>query len=245
MPHFYVSPENIHGNRFELTGDEVHHLADVRRYEVGDKLHLFDGTGKVYVGKIEHLSRERIDGVILEKSDLALAAAEVFLYSGVPKGDRFDWLVEKACELGVKSVIPLITERSVIKEISAAKHERWQRLALAASQQCGRPDILAVGPAVEIFPALASVKDLGLSIIPWEGEEARSLSETMRPGEKKRVNIFIGPEGGFTLEEIKHAKQQGVHPVTLGPRILRVETAGLLASVLVLNSVNEFARSGK
>lgn len=242
MPHFFIPPANIHGKLFTFTGPEVHHLLDVRRCAPGDVLHLFDGTGKTYVGKVEQATREAISGTIIESGASSLPLVKVHLYQAVPKGDRFDWLVEKAAELGITNITPLVTERSVVKDISAAKQERWKRLALAACQQCSRPDILTVG-APELFAAaVTTVKDTGVSIIPWEGEDTRTLEEALQSLPGARVNVFIGPEGGFSLNEVDLAGKAGIAAVTLGPRILRVETAGLLASILVLNAAGEFRR---
>jgi 16S rRNA (uracil1498-N3)-methyltransferase len=244
MPHFFIPPENIHGARFVLSGTEAHHLVDVRRSKLGDVVHLFDGTGNTYVGKIEQMGREEISGAILEQGQSPVAAVEVHLFQAVPKGDRFDWLVEKSAELGVHSVSPLITARSVVKDISEGKLERWKRLSLAACKQCGRSAILNLGSSVLFPEALAMVKDTAVSIIPWEGEETHTLEELLLPAKARRVNIFIGPEGGFTIDEIGLAIKHGVSPVTLGPRILRAETAGLLASVLALNAYGEFDNKG-
>jgi len=240
MPHFFIPPENIHGQSFVLKGPEAHHLLNVRRCRVGQTIHLFDGTGKTYTGRIDRTTREEISGVILEKDEAPLSSCTVRLYQSVPKGDRFDWLVEKTAELGVAVIIPLITERSTIKDIPTAKIERWRRLALAACKQCNRADLIQVETPVRFADILKSGLPSGTGIIPWEGEDSQTMDEALSGIAADTVNVFIGPEGGFTLQEIERSRSAGLVPVTLGPRILRAETAGLVASLLVLHSAGEF-----
>ena len=241
MPHFYIPPENIRDSHFEITGSQVHHLVHVRRRAVGSELSLFDGTGKTYLGRIENISKNKITGVIIEEKRVSAAKVSIILYHSVPKGDRFDWLIEKSAELGISRVNPIICSRSLIKEISAHKVSRWQRLSESACQQCSRPDIMEVGEPLEFESSLGLVKPDELSIIGWESEELGTLKKAFREKSKfSRINIFIGPEGGFETREIKAARDRGVAPVTLGKRILRVETAGLIASVLALNEYGEF-----
>jgi 16S rRNA (uracil1498-N3)-methyltransferase len=244
MPHFYVHPDNINGNAFRITGEDVHYLANVRHYGVGDKLKLFDGNGRTMLGLIDFISKDEIKGTILKHEKLEERMAKVNLYQAVAKGERFDWLVEKAAELGVEKIIPLITERSVIKDISIQKHERWQRLAKAACQQCGRPELMEIGkPQVfnEIINRDANLTSL--NIIPWEAEDSKTLKEIYNTQQNAvNINIFIGPEGGFSFKEIEHARECGLLTVTLGTSILRSETAGLLSTVLVLNLCGNYER---
>ncbi|MEI8217560.1 MAG: RsmE family RNA methyltransferase, partial [Elusimicrobiota bacterium] len=163
------------------------------------------------------------------------------LYNAVPKGERFDWLVEKAAELGVTALIPIITERSVVKDISSAKHDRWNRLSRAASEQSGRRDIMRVEAPILFDAALSQVVSSTVGVIPWEGEETTAMREILpriHPG--AAVAIFVGPEGGFTSQEIVRASSQSIMPVTLGKNILRVETAGILATILVMNLAGRY-----
>jgi 16S rRNA (uracil1498-N3)-methyltransferase len=241
MPHFFIAPENIQGQSFTLRGPEVHHLLDVRRCKPGEVVHLFDGTGKTYVGRIERVARDEIGGVFIEQSDAPMPLAAVHLYQAIPKGDRFDWLVEKAAELGVSVVTPLITERSTVTEISESKIERWRRLARAACTQCNRADLMGVEVPVRMRD-LTNQPLPGTAIIPWEGEDVRTLDETLNMPVSGTVSILIGPEGGFALSEIERARSARIVPVTLGPRILRSETAGLLVSILVLNAAGEYGK---
>jgi 16S rRNA (uracil1498-N3)-methyltransferase len=244
MPHFYVPPQNITGKTFRITGEDVHYLATVRRYAKGDKLKLFDGKGGTMTGVIDSVSKEEITGTLVAAEGPSGKGADIHIYQAVPKGDRFDWLVEKAAELGVAKITPLITERSVIRDVSAQKLERWRRLAKAACQQCGRAGLLGIEEPLEFGPALKAAGQSGaFNIVPWEAEGSRTVAEAFQGRREKTVNVFIGPEGGFSVKEIELAKASGVETVTLGARILRAETAGILAAVLVLNQSGEYDKA--
>ncbi|MGA2090087.1 MAG: 16S rRNA (uracil(1498)-N(3))-methyltransferase [Endomicrobiales bacterium] len=242
MPHFFVPPENIDNGIFVLTGSEAHHLATVRRCTSGSVIDLFDGTGKTYVGTVTSVTHNEIKGTIVPKEDSVSPSVAICLYNAVPKGDRFDWLVEKAAELGVAVVVPMITQRSVIKDISEAKIERWNRLSRAASQQSARTDVMRVETPLSFDAAVEKTASLSSTrIIAWEGEETRTMQtipQLSHPATE--VSIFIGPEGGFSMREIEHAIKYSVIPVTLGKNVLRVETAGILATILAMNLAGQY-----
>jgi 16S rRNA (uracil1498-N3)-methyltransferase len=241
MPHYYISPENIIGGHFKLAGQEAHHLLDVKRCKPGDIVELFDGTGKNYSARVDSASDGEITGVILDEMQGHKPVVAINLYTAVPKGERLDWLIEKAAELGVASVIPVVAARSLAKELSQNKLDRWKRLSMAASKQCGRSDVMEISGSVPLAEAFKNLSKSSLSIIPWETQDSGSINGLSPQIKKfKTINIFIGPEGGFTQHEIDSAKLSGVVPVTLGPRILRVETAGLLAAVLAMSVSGEF-----
>jgi len=236
-----VPPSGIRGGCFIITGDEGRHLRIVRRVKPGDMLSLFDGTGKTYEGRVDKVDADEIAGSITGEGIAPVPAAKVQLFQAVPKGDRFDWLIEKAAELGVSSVIPLITARSVIKEFNDARISRWQRLSLAASKQSGRAGIMPVEPPQSFTTVLERLKGDTLSLMPWEGEGVQTISETCAlMNGIKAINILIGPEGGFTSQEVESARIAGIIPVTLGRRILRSETAGMLSAILVMDAAGEY-----
>lgn len=237
MPHYYVKPANITDAEFILDGDEAHHLIHVLRVKTGDELNLFDGKGSSYACIIDEISRCRISGRVISKSRPFKTKIGLRIYQSVPKGERMDWVVEKLSELGILSIHPIITARSSNRDISDAKIERWRRLSLNASKQCGRSDILEICKPVLFDTAVKNTAKGSLNIIPWEGTAERMRFDAKAYPEG---NIFIGPEGGFTSGEIELARKNSIVPVSLGRRILRVETASLLASILVLNAFNEF-----
>ena len=243
MPHYYVKPENISKKHFVITGDEAHHLIRVLRVRIGQELNLFDGTSKLYAGKVEEIANDEVSGTIFASRSGFVPKLSVTLYQAIPKGERFDWLVEKGVELGLKKIVPLYTERSVTKDISEAKIARWQRVSLAASEQSGRSDIMEVSNPMTFFDAIKSVPEKSLAIIPWESEITATISSVFSKKAKvSEAHIFVGPEGGFTGREIDSAVAKGINAVTLGERILRAETAGLLAVVLALNLAGEYGK---
>jgi 16S rRNA (uracil1498-N3)-methyltransferase len=210
----------------------------------GDVINLFDGSGSNYSARVESVRDEELSGIILGVTQTHKPVININLYQSVPKGERLDWLVEKAAELGVNSLIPIEAQRSVVKGISANKLGRWRRLSQAASKQCGRSDLMAVLDPLRLSEALKAVSGKALNIIAWESENAKSINGLQKEiASSREVNIFIGPEGGFTLREIENARSYGIIPVTLGSRILRVETAAMLSAVLVLAAVGEFDRN--
>ncbi len=244
MPHFYVKKDDIVDGKFTISGDEAHHIVRVLRYKVEDELKLFDGSGKVFTGKIEEVTGNEIRGTIIGKMDERLPKININLYQSVPKGDRFDWLVEKAAELGVEKIIPVVTERSVIKKIPLPKIERWKRISLGACEQSNRSDIMEISGPLTFSDSIRRLPLDSLNIIPWESETTKTLDGILGTRSlPKEANIFIGPEGGFTQKEIETAVSSNVIPITLGPRILRVETAGILSVILVMNSAGEYSDS--
>lgn len=250
MPQFFVAPEDIQKKSFRLTGPEAFHVVKVLRYGQGQSLALFDGKGGRFEGVIERVDP---DGSVLGKltatlkADDARAAVKLHLYLGLLKASHWDYALEKATELGAASVTPVLTPRTVVllHEVSRvqAKAERWGRLVMAAAKQCGRADLPPVREAVQFRDALRSAKDRGLVLLAWEGMKgsvaAEHLRLALREADQKRgvesldVHLFIGPEGGFSEEEIELAEASGAVVFGMGPRTLRAETAALAAITLV------------
>ena len=241
MPHFFVPPSHIHEGRFYLLPDESAHVARVLRKKSGDEVGLFDGVNRAYRGVLETVSPEKVEGRILAEGPVVSAPYRLRLFQGMPKGDKFEFVLEKAAELGVAEIVPLITRRVVAKipeERWAAKGARWNKIVRAASAQCGRTDVPVVAAPIPWTGALRGMLLGETSWIAWEGERGKTLKEVVHssgfPRGSKTVNVMIGPEGGFDPREVDQAVAAGVIPVTLGPRILRTETAGLfVASVLL------------
>jgi 16S rRNA (uracil1498-N3)-methyltransferase len=244
MPHYFVDPAKVSNGRFSLNGDEAHHLLRVLRLKPGDEIDLFDGTGRQFHAMIDKAGSGSIEGAVLSQQTASSSLVALHLFCSVPKGDRFDWLVEKSSEIGVLAITPLITSRSSSMEISGAKLERWRRLSLAASKQCGRAGIMEIHPAMNFCEALKTLPPDVVALLPWEGEAVSTIERSLVSAGASAA-LFIGPEGGFTLQEVEQAKAAKVLPVTLGQSILRVETAALIASVLVLEKAGQFTAHDK
>lgn len=238
MPHFYVNPKDIVNDTFFLTGEQFHYLTGVRRFKSGDEINIFDGLGNSFSAKIISVNKNSLTGQIISKLPFVLPKIKVTLYTAIAKGERFEWLIEKSAEIGISKIVPLITLRSVITEISENKFERYAKISISASSQCGRADIMEIQRPVNFINAVDSVskqKDSS-NIIPWECEETNAVDNVLKDLKNiKNINIFIGPEGGFENSETEYAFKNNITPVTLGKNILRIETAALAAGILVIN----------
>lgn len=231
MARFYVPQPWIENGMLKIEGDEVKHIRKVLRLKTGDGIVVFDGLGKEFEGTIieERLSSIviRIQNIFSSERDSPL---EVTLAQSLLKGEKMDYLIQKATELGVKEIIPFFSSRSVPfleKSRRLKRHHRWEKIAVEASKQCGR----GVVPKIESLQVysdmlqMASTEDLRL--ILWERDGVKLKEVLEKSKEKRKIFFIIGPEGGFNQLEVDEAKKAGFTPVTLGRRILRAETASL------------------
>ena len=238
---FYARPENFRGDTVSLDGDEHKHLTRVLRHQVGDRVTVVDGAGTAAI-ECEILAIERTE-TRLRFSRLVRQVGEPRLHltlaQAVPKGARFDWLVEKATEIGVSVIIPLITETSEI-DPGQGKVERWRRLSLSAMKQCCRSVWPQVGEPMLFEDLLPEVNQYEVCWIAHEGgREFGKEDETQRSINKALV--MIGPEGGFSQREIEMASAAGCRILSLGPRRLRSDTAGLVAATKILSLCGELS----
>ncbi len=233
---FLVLPEDVTGDRIVLRGAEAHHAARVCRCQPGDGLDAADGAGMYYRCRVVSCSAGVAEAEILErlpehgepKTRVTLAVAPV-------KGERFDWLVEKAVEAGASEILPILTTRSVVEP--GAKHDRWRRIALAAMKQSKRSCLTDVAETIPFPEALSglSARVDRLLIAHEDADAALTLSQVLPSFPVASVGLLIGPEGGFTDKEVSAACALGARPFSLGPRRLRTETAGVLTVALVLH----------
>jgi 16S rRNA (uracil1498-N3)-methyltransferase len=239
MPRFLVKSEDVRGQSFTITGTEARHAALVLRKQVGDTIELFDGKNLSYTGRIQSVSPDSVSGMILEKeANASPSKTYLSLYQALIKGPKWDWLVEKASEIGVTRLVPMVTTRTIVKPSREAPLERWKRIALAAAKQCGRADVMEISAPTPFATAIADLPENGLALIPWEKEAEMSIRGAMKSSPQS-IALFIGPEGGWDQTEIDLARRKAVIPVRLGPTLLRSETAGLVATTLVLAQFEE------
>ena len=236
MPRFFVPARDIAGGEARLQGNEFRHLQRVLRLREGDHVTLFDDAGQEHTGVITSLSPRvaavRISATTTPARESPLAIA---LYQGVPKGPKMDLVVEKATELGACEITAFTSAFSTVAApVAAGRRERWQRIALAAAKQCGRTVVPAVGPTLTFVEVLAQGGSADLRLLFFEGPGRRALAALdATPITPVRAAIVIGPEGGFSRDEADAARAAGFALVGLGPRILRTETAALVALTLV------------
>ena len=231
MPRFYVPQLRIEKGMLRVEGEEVRHIRRVLRLKPGDEITVFDGAAREYEGKIVEEGPSSV--VILIQNMLpskAESSLEIILAQGLLKGEKMDYVIQKATELGVKEIVPFVSSRSIPqldKQRKIKRHQRWEKIAVEASKQCGRgviPKIEALQDYCEIIQRVSP--DL-LRLILWEREGARLREVLTNFKEKTKVFFMVGPEGGFNQEEVENAKQAGFLPVYLGERILRSETVSL------------------
>ncbi|HET6466605.1 MAG TPA: 16S rRNA (uracil(1498)-N(3))-methyltransferase [Nitrospiria bacterium] len=232
MPVYFIQSESVQNNRIILTGDLAHHLRDVLRFEAGDTIELVDEKQGRYRTELTLVTKQKIVANILQKVEKPIPSEpSIFLAQAVLKSDKMDWVIQKATELGVNTILPVVTERTIARprvEREAHQIDRWQKIAKEASQQCGRSDIPAVRTMVSLDALLKNPPDVSLKLVPWEREQEPSLKAVLQNLEDENsVMILIGPEGGFAASEVEKARNAGWISVSLGPRILRAETAGL------------------
>ena len=239
MPHFYVNPKNINNNNFVVDNEQFHYLANVRRFNIGDIINIFDGLGNSFVAKIEKIEKKQMSGKIISSKTFQLPNKKISLYTAIPKGERFDWLIEKASEIGVFKIVPVIYERSIVKDFSENKMERYRKISMAASSQSWRADIMQIENPVTFLEILdiKKKKKKSLNILPYESEEENNII-SLKTSNIKNINIFIGPEGGFDNKEVEIAMNNNFKIVTLGENILRTETAALVSSSIVMAMCN-------
>jgi len=232
IPRFYIN-RNISDNIF-LGGEEGKQLTKVLRCRKGDIFNIFNDSGTEFSVKIEEIKKDGVSGVVIDRfTPSTETPLHTILCQAIPKGQKMDLVVQKATEIGVKEIRPIITERSM-SSLSDNKTERYWKIAKEATEQSGRSKIPVIKEPIDFDDLIESVKpeDMGLLFYP---SDERTLKQILRNNMPKgKIYIFIGPEGGFTEKEANIAKSKGIYTVSLGERILRTETCGLAALSIVL-----------
>lgn len=249
MHHFFADPSQVAEDTVTITGPDVNHMKNVLRMKPGEALLVSDGTGNDYQCKIERLEADRAVVRICQAfcSQMELPS-RIWLFQGLPKADKLEFIIQKAVELGAEAVVPVATKNAVVRldeKKAQSKRKRWQSIAESAAKQSKRSRIPSVETVMSLKEAFGFIKEQGfdLCLIPYE--QAQGM-ETMKEAlaqvsSGQSIAVFIGPEGGFDESEIKLALEHGVRPVSLGKRILRTETAGLaILSALMMKLEGAF-----
>ncbi len=232
---FYLPADHWNPEHLELRGEEAHHCADVMRCRERERVIVFNGAGTEAEAEITAIAKDRISLEPLRVADTPRPTAAITLGQAVPKGKNMDLIVQKASELGVSRIVPLLSERTVVQledDDVEKKRQKWERVAIEACKQCGQNWIPEVSTPVKVEAYLRQVRDR-LRLIAAIGPEARSLKNILAAREAegeapaKAVTILVGPEGDFTPAEISQALSCGFLPLSLGPIILRSETAAI------------------
>jgi 16S rRNA (uracil1498-N3)-methyltransferase len=237
MHRFYISPEDWNRGTLGLAGSEAHHARDVLRIRVGEKVVLFNGRGREITAEIIDLGSNEIRLKKLHEAETPPLQCRIVLGQAIPKGKNMDLVVQKAVEIGAAEIAPIISDRTIVQvdsESAAQKQSRWQQIAVEAAKQCGQnwlPHVHAPRKLSELFSAADESFDLRLigSLQPGARHLKKVLtdysSEHQHPPHS--VLMLVGPEGDFTPAELELARRHGCQPITLGPIVLRVETAAI------------------
>src|SRR5438552_9943777 len=238
MHRFYISPQNWNPRALALTGAEAHHARDVLRMKEGDKLVLFNGQGREITAEIINLGSDAITLRKLHEAETPPLQCRIVLGQAIPKGKNMDLIVQKAVEIGAAEIAPIISDRTIVQvdsESAAQKQSKWQQIAIEAAKQCGQnwlPHVHAPRKLSELF-SVAAEQSFDLQLIGSLQPGARHLKKVLADysNEDRRrprsVLMLVGPEGDFTPAELELARRHGCQPITLGPIILRVETAAI------------------
>ena len=252
MYHFFVEPSQIGEKDIVITGTDVNHIKNVIRLKPGDEISVSNGVdGRDYRCGIVAITEDEVQCELrFIKEDGVELPAKVYLFQGLPKGDKMELIIQKMVELGVYEIIPVAMQRCVVKlddKKAKSKLARWQGIAEAAAKQSKRGIVPQIHAVMSYKEALAYAADMDCRLVPYEMEESldgasgmagtKKLIEAIKPGQS--VAIFIGPEGGFEDSEIQNAISQGMKPITLGKRILRTETAGMTAMAWIMYQLEE------
>lgn len=248
MYQFFVEPNqiNINDKNVIIYGSDVNHIKNVLRMRVGEELNVSNGQdGKEYRCSIAALEEDRVVCELrFVKQDNVELPSRVYLFQGLPKADKMEWIIQKAVELGAYEIIPVAAKRCVVKlddKKAASKIARWQGIAEAAAKQSKRGIIPEISEVMSFERAVKMAADMSVRIIPYEMaegmEKTREIIERLKPGQN--IAVFIGPEGGFEDSEIQFATENGIVPVTLGRRILRTETAGMTVLSWIMYRLEE------
>jgi 16S rRNA (uracil1498-N3)-methyltransferase len=217
-----------------ISKEETHHIMRVMRKKVGDRIELLDGNNHLYLATIEAVEDQKIRASILQTETIDRELArKVCLIQGLCKGDKMDYIVQKATELGVHEIHPVSTRRSDVRlneEKAKKKQDRWQKIAREATKQCRRGIVPVVKPVCTLKDLLSSEGlETSAVLALYEDEETTALRDVLPGISAESIYLIVGPEGGFDLEEIEWLQLKGIRSVSLGRRTLRTETAGLLA----------------
>lgn len=237
MHRFFVTSERLFADKIEIIGKDVRHIKDVLRLDIKDKIEIAI-DGYIHICEIVSIQKDRILTEIKEKiKGTNESSIHIVLYQGLIKGNKMETVIQKCTEIGVKEFYPVELKRCVVKVNDVKKEknkvERWNLIAEEAAKQCKRDILPEVHDIISFREMIELLKEEKNIVVPYEEEKMNSIKGNLKLNGNK-IHLIIGPEGGFEPEEIEELKSIGAHIVTLGPRILRTETAGAVAATILL-----------
>lgn len=230
MQRYFVEPHLFSEQEVTIVGDDVHHIVNVMRAKPGEEIVVCDGAGRSAVARLVSLSAKEVTAEIVrfldEQTELPI---RITIGQGLPKGEKMEWILQKGTEMGAHAFFPFTSERTIVKldaKKEAKKLERWRKIVKEAAEQSHRAVLPEILPPASFRQAIASAASYAQRVIAYEKEGGSTLHQVfaaMKPGES--LVVLIGPEGGFSPNEVAQAESMGFQSVSLGPRILRTETA--------------------
>ena len=244
MQRFFVNRQCIDHESIILEGDIVHQIRNVLRLQSGKRIVVFDNEGLEYTVILDKVEKEQIKGTICHKRQTAEPDIKITLYQALLKSDRFEFVLQKCTEIGVSVFVPVVCERCIVRKPGANKIQRWEKIIKEATEQSGRGVMPILKPTLSFEDACHSSE--GLSLIASLELDSLALREILRSSTHQSnhtiINLFIGPEGGFSAHEEALAQRNGINKIRLGPRVLRAETAGLVAATAMFYEYGELDR---
>lgn len=244
MHHFFVQPKDIDDRTVIIKGDDVRHITRSLRLNIEDEISVADGKGTKYLAELIEFNEDFVKAKILEKFKVEVEPkTKVTLVQGLPKSKKMDLIVQKCTEVGIQEIVPVDTKRTIVNlkpKKAQRRQERWQKIAEEAAKQSQRAKIPEVKELSKFNEIIDTFDEYDLVLIPWEDEDSQGLKEVLLSNSNaEKIMIIIGPEGGLSAEEVVQVKAAGAKSVTLGPRILRTETAGIATLSMVLYELGD------
>jgi 16S rRNA (uracil1498-N3)-methyltransferase len=242
MQRYFVKPEQIQDGFAQITGEDVHHIRNVMRSKPGDRLIVCAGTGTDCLAEITGIRADEVECRILEETPSAgEPRTRIWIAQSLTKGDKWEWVLQKGTEIGAAGFIPFTSERCVVKieqKKADKKRERWQRIVKEAAEQAHRGRVPDVAGVLSWKQLLEEIRRSDAAWIAWE-KGGKPLSRAISETEARDILLIVGPEGGFSEREVAEATSAGAAAITLGNRILRAETAPLVALSCILFAKND------
>jgi 16S rRNA (uracil1498-N3)-methyltransferase len=235
MRRFFAEPERCKGQQIELDESESRHLSQVLRAQAGEAVTVLDGAGGMYECEVERVGKRNVFLKVVNRERRDRVPYDLTLFQAIPKGKVMDLIVQKATELGARRIVPMMTERTVVEVgVDSHKVEKWRAIAIESIKQCGSPYLPKIDAPQDFSKAIRQVSGLPLvaALAPGAGEMDEFFGRDRRP-----VQIWVGPEGDFTAKELEQLEWAGVHPITLGPLVLRCDTAAICALALAAHQL--------
>ena len=245
---FFISKEQIRNERVFISGDQARQIHQVLRLRAGDKISVLNNEGWEFEVDLLTTRPDQVTGRLVKRWQVKSEPwVHLTLFQSSLKQDRFEWILQKGTELGVSSFVPMISKRSVVRQTTLKQNKlaRWQRILCEAAEQSGRGLIPSLAQPVDFAAALEAAQTSHLAMIPWTGEKENTISTVLAHANHhlshpvRKIALLLGPEGGFAESEIQAAQLAKIVPITLGLRILRAETAAIVAATLTLHETGE------